>query len=307
MVAVLVVVVLRAALPVAATRAASMAVVDIFHASCSHFSVDVTVRGLTKDHDGWDRFRYEVVDGRGSLLYTEDSVRMVGTEDRAFVVNMPFVTDAKANPIRFRVIDTDMFARPVATVLETTFDSVCFAGAKPASRLEELLPTGIKARMLAASPLYTEVNGMALPLTVEQGREFTVLYRSTDGQWVALYVGGENLVWVKARDVDLGDGGIFRLSVRPDRIDRSQQVTGAVVPGVPVGTGRTTATLRMRAAPALTGQTLLRIPARTEIAIYGRTANNQWYLVSYNGIAGWSSARYIRLLNVTLSALPVLQ
>lgn len=302
-VAVMIVGVVPAATP---AYAANKAALRGFHASCGHFSVDVTVTGLTDDQAGWDRFRYQVVDGAGKLLYREDSARLVGRSDRAWVVHMPYAKNAEptANPIRFQVVDLDILARPIGTVIEQQVESACFVGARPTSRLEALLPDGVKGLMRLESPLYTDPNGAALSLRVERGREFTALYVSPDRLWTAIYVGGENLVWVRSADIDLG-AGASRLMSPPYTLDPSQQVTGVVIPGVAVSTARVNYTLRLRQGPSTRFATITKIPSRSVIAVYGRTANSGWILVSFNGLGGWVASRFVTMIDVPLRSLPV--
>jgi hypothetical protein len=287
-------------------QAASMAALRGFHASCGHFSVDVTVTGVTNDQDGWDRFRFQVVDGAGQVLFREDSARWVGRSDRAWVVHMPYAkgVEPAANPIRFQVIDLDVLARPVGVVTEQRAESACFAGGKPTSRLEALLPEGVTGRMLTESALYTDPNGAALALTVERGREFTALYVSPDRLWTAIYVGGDNLVWVRSRDIDLG-AAAGRLVSPPVTLDPSQQVSGVVIPLPPVSTARVNYTLRLRQGPSTQFATITRIPSRTVIAVYGRTADSRWILVSYNGLGGWVASRFVSLIDLPLRQLPI--
>jgi hypothetical protein len=289
--------------------AANMADLRGFVASCHHFSVDVSVTGVTNDQDSWDRFRFQVVDSAGQTLFQEDSARRIGITDRAWVIDMPYAAEAESavSPIRFQVIDLDMLARPIGTVLERTADSACLTGnAGYADRLMELLPNGVKGVMKTDTPLYTTANGQALDLTVNRGREFTAIYVSPDRAWTAIYVGGDNLVWVRSIDIDLGTG--FNALVSPPvTLDPSQQVTSVVVPGVPVSTARALFTVRVRQGPGTNFLTIGRVRFSSIVAVYGRTADSNWILVSLNGIAGWSASRYYSLIEVPLRNLPVLR
>ena len=296
---------------VPATQASAANMVDLrgFVASCNYFSVDVSVTGVTDDQESWDRFRYQVVDSANQVLFTEDSARRVGITDRAWVIDMPYSADVEniVAPIRFQVIDTDMLARPIRTVTERIADSACLTGnAARANRLEELLPNGVKGTMKAASTLYTVPNGAVLNLTVEKGREFTAIYVSPDRVWTAIYVGGDNLVWVRSIDIDLGSG-VTNLVSPPVTLDPSQQVSSVVVPGVPVSSARALYTVRVRQGPGTNFATVGRIRVSSIVAVYGRTADSNWILVSLNGIAGWSASRFYSLVEVPLRNLPILR
>lgn len=288
----------------APAQASTMATISAFHATCTHFSVDVTVTGRTNDQEGWDRFRFLVTDGTGQTLYREDSARQVGATDRATVVNIPYMSGRQParDPIRFSVIDLDILGRPVAVQQQIEINSACFAVASPTTRLIDLLPMGIEGPMLSDTLLYIEPGGAALELRVTRGHPFTALYRTFDNAWVALYVGGENLVWVRAETIDVD---VTRLAVRPGRVDGSQQVTGAVIPGLPLATARMNFTLNFRIAPSINAPRIGRIPWQTLVPVYGRSADSQWILVQYNGLGGWVAARYVRLFDLPLSRLPV--
>ncbi|HRE48473.1 MAG TPA: SH3 domain-containing protein [Aggregatilineales bacterium] len=288
----------------AANAAAPMASIKRFQASCRTFSVDVAVTGVTLDQDGFDRFRFEVIDGRGQLLYSEDSARQVGVSDQAFVVSLPFVAGAvpTANPLRFRVIDTDMIARPLRVVAELATESMCFPAANPAARLAEFLAEGVKGTTRTESILYPAPDSDPLPLTVPAKREFTALYRNADSSWVALYVGGENLVWVRRGD---WEGDVAALRLMPDRIDRSQQVTGAVLPGPALATARIRYNLNIRLGPSTAFVRIGRVPARNILPVYGRNTTGGWVLITYKGISGWVSTAYITLEGVSLRDLPI--
>ncbi|MFN7210537.1 MAG: hypothetical protein ACK4P1_09125, partial [Aggregatilineales bacterium] len=123
-----------AMLPALPSQAAVVPLIERFHATCSHFSVQFTMQGYTDDANGFDRVRYEVLDGRGTLLYSEDSVRMVGALQTASVVGLPYSLAMPAqNPITFRILDTDFMQRPVGILAEKRIESACLA---PISRAE---------------------------------------------------------------------------------------------------------------------------------------------------------------------------
>ncbi len=293
-----------AMLPSAPSTAANVPLIERFHATCSHFSVKFTMQGYTNDANGFDRLRYEVRDGLGALLYSEDSVRMVNAIETANVVNLPYALATPAqNPITFRILDTDFMARTVGVLAETRADSACLAPISRAEYFASLLPQGVKGFTRTETALYSTPNGAPIGLRLAAGREFTGIYRTADGTWVALYVGGENLVWVRAGDMDMPINGLLH---EPTRIDRSQQVTGAVVPGLPLGSVTARFTVNLRAAPTTASARIGRVPWQATVPVYGRSANSGWILVNYNGVAGWVAARFFTFNDgLRLASLPI--
>lgn len=285
-------------------QAANMAAINAFQATCTTFSVDVVVAGLNNDQAGFDRFRYQVTDGLGNVLYTEDSARQVNASERAVVIGLPFQGGAspQADPVRFSVIDLDVLGRPLATEQVAVANGACLSIRPRETSLAALLTTGARGVMNAETTLYTAANGDALDVRVEKGRDFTAVYRSADHAWVALYVGGENLVWVPASAISVDVGA---LNVQPERIDRSQQVTGAVLPGFPVATARARFRVNFRLAPSITALRLGRVPWQAEVPVYGRTFDGEWLLIQYNGLGGWVASRYFRMIELPVSQLPI--
>ncbi|MCC7207677.1 MAG: SH3 domain-containing protein [Anaerolineae bacterium] len=297
-------VLVAAALPAAPVQAANMAAVTAFQATCTSFSVDVTVTGMTNDQAGFDRFRYQVTDALGNVLYAEDSARQVNATERSLVIGLPYQGGAapQADPVRLSIIDLDMLGRPVSAQQVAVANGACLSTRARETSLAKLLTTGVVGALNAETTLFTAPNGDALDIRVEKGREFTAVYRSVDNAWVALYVGGENLVWVPARSIDVNLGS---LNVQPQRIDQSQQVTGAVLPGFPVSTARARFRVNFRLGPSIFAQRIGSIPWRAEVPVYGRSFDGEWLLIEYNGLGGWVAARYFTLIEVPLSRLPI--
>ncbi len=292
-----------AMLPALPSRAAVVPLIERFHATCSHFSVQFTMQGYTDDANGFDRLRYEVLDGRGTLLYSEDSVRMVGALQTASVVGLPYSLAMPAqNPITFRIVDTDFMQRPVGILAEKRVESACFAPISRAEYFASLLPQGVKGFTRTETALHGTPNGAPIGIVLPANREFTGIYRTVDGNWIALYVGGENLVWVRAEDMDMPISGLL---YEPARIDRSQQVTGAVVPSVPLGSVTARFTVNFRSGPSITAQRIGRVPWRATVAVYGRSADSGWILVNFNGVFGWVAARFFTFNDVRLVDLPI--
>lgn len=288
-------------------RAAS-ATVSRFYATCNFFSVDVSVRGVTDDGGGFDRLRYVITDGSGKVLYQEDSARQVNVTDAAFVINLPYNVSGEpaANPIKFTVVDLDAANRPVGALQEIVYDASCLvaSGAKVASDDFSALPS-VKGKTTAATTLYYGPGSdMATNLTAAEGSDLSAVYRSADSQWIGVLVSPKHMVWIPASSINVDP---FVLPIQPQRIDPSQNVTGAVVPLAPVATARAVYTVRLRSAPTTVSLTIARIPFNTTISVYGRNASGTWLLVSYGSFTGWVSAAYVRLNGVARLALPVVR
>ncbi len=286
-------------------RAAS-ATINRFYATCSFFSVDVAVSGVTDDGGGFDRMRYVVTDGSGATLYQEDSARQVNVTEDAVAINLPYSTNSQPvkNPITFTVVDLDVFNQPVRAIQTITYDAPCLtpSGAALAPDDFSTLPN-VKSKTTSTTTLYYGPGAnMATNLTAPAGSELSAVYRSADSQWIGVLVSPRNMVWVPAQSINVD---AFVLPIQPQRIDPSQNVTGAVIPSAPVTNGFLFFTLRVRAAPSLRAQTVGFIPFNKTVPVYGRSADGNWLAVSYGNLRGWIAARYVRLTGVSRLSLPV--
>lgn len=78
--------------------------------------------------------------------------------------------------------------------------------------------------------------------------------------------------------------------------------TGGAGPVLPPVTGGpfavaqvTAGTLNVRAQPATNAAVVTKVRFNEEFPVYGRSADNRWYLIDVFGTFGWSSAGYLRL------------
>jgi hypothetical protein len=315
-------------LPAAAPVQAATAAIGRLWATCGYFSVDVAISGTVNDLNGLDRFRYFVADGTGKKLYAEDATRPVGSTLGSLVVNFSYDNDGadgapSINPIRFLVQDLDAAGNVLGVVGEASFDAACLAASGSANRSGDFRPPHfLKATFGATTPVLQSPGGQQINgLVIEAGKEQYAVYRSGDGNWIAVDVGGNDLVWVArgAANVD-----ITRLGPPPTRIDLANPevpttqpggiltpfptvyAPGTVIPGQ-VTVGQVTVRLRMRAEPSLTAPILIRIPANTVVPIFGRNAPATFVRTAYGGFVGWVSSSYVLLNNVRLLDLPVIQ
>lgn len=75
----------------------------------------------------------------------------------------------------------------------------------------------------------------------------------------------------------------------------SQYITASNTQTTPNGkSGQTTAALNVRTAPGITNSRITTLPPGTTISI--SETSNGWYHISVNGVSGWVSADYVRML-----------
>lgn len=293
--------------PVHATTAA----IGQFYASCGQFSVDVAVNGANNDGNNFDKFRYQVTDGSGKVLYIEDAARQVGVTAGSLVLNLNYnVATPNKNPIKIAVIELDGNNQPGAEVMAATYDATCLAASGAASRSGTFVPPkNVGGNIITTTNIFAGPNGDRLNLVVGAGSSWNVLYRTPDNQWVAIYVGSSNLVWIPARTISTD---LNALATPPTRIDGSSlqgspgSSSGAVViaPGTVIATVVVT-TLNLRASPSVNAKVLATIPFKTTLPVLGRSPAGAWLKVTFSGMQGWVSSRFIRLSGGLLSSLPI--
>src|SRR5215510_8176291 len=82
--------ILTGLLPMATPAHAATAAIGQLYASCGQFSVDVAVSGVNNDGNNFDKFRYQLTDATGKVLYIEDASRQVGTTAGSLVLNLNY-------------------------------------------------------------------------------------------------------------------------------------------------------------------------------------------------------------------------
>jgi len=309
--------VFASAASVSPARAATAAV-GRFYATCGYFSVDVAVSGINNDKNGTDLFRYQVTDATGKVLYLENAARAINTTQGSLVINMPYTTlPPTKNPIQFAVVDLDGNSNPGAFLYEVRFDAQCLSASGNTNRSGDFLPPQfLKVSFKAASAIYTAPGaGQVNNITIAAGKEYYAVYRSGDGQWVQIGIGGSDLFWVPSAvlNVDLN-----RLNTPPNHIDMSKpdvlQTPGIVA--TPFGTpipiqggivATTSVYLRFRDQPSVRSTILDVIPPNFSVAVVGTNSNRSYIKVVYNGVQGWISSRFITLTGAFLNQLPIVQ
>jgi hypothetical protein len=302
--------------PAASPVRAATTAIGAFYAGCGNFSLDVAVSGTNNDGNNVDKFRYLITDGNNKKLYQEDATRPLNTTVGSLVVNLPYDADGVAdggpakNPIKFSVQDLDGNNNVVATLFTVTYDAPCLSASGPVTRTGIFRPPkNVVGTITANTALYQGPNFGQLNLTARAGASHFVIYRSGDAAWVAIFVGGNDLVWIPASTIN---ANLATVPLPPVRIDGSSLVAagGSVVPSAPAAgvTARVVVrALRMRSAPSGASAVVTTIPFNTVLPVLGRNAGRTYVKVNFNGTVGWISVFYIRLTGARVAALPVVQ
>jgi hypothetical protein len=326
-----------ASIPLATPAMAATAIIGRFYATCSSFAVDAAVNGNTDDGSGLDRFRYLISDNTGKKLYSEDATRPINNTQGRVVTNVSYDADGIAdgppiqNPIKLQIIDLNNVGAVIGTIFQMSYDAKCLPASGSATFAGEFQPPALfKARINVTTPLLVGPGGAQIgSLVAEAGKEFIAVYKSADSLFISIFVGGSDLPWIVAGAAGVDLAG---LPVQPTRIETAGAVVGGVPPGAPTATpfpgviiiGTPTPVpvvllppsaitafvrtrLRLRALPNTRAAVLLTIPTRAIVPVYGRSADNIWVKVGYNGRIGWVAVRFVRLSGAQLFEIPVVQ
>jgi uncharacterized protein YraI len=146
----------------------------------------------------------------------------------------------------------------------------------------------------------TQIASSAVRLNVRSGpgTNFDVLGKMNPGETFAVLEQAGD--WVK---IDFkGQPGY--ISVRFVTISQGQPSSAPQAIPADALPFRLTYTVRLRSAPNISSDTLTRIPYRTVVQAIGRSADNVWLQVIFNGQTGWVAARYGHLSD-DINRLPV--
>jgi hypothetical protein len=301
-------------LPAVRPAHAATAAIGQFYAGCGNFSVDVAVFGTTDDGGGQDRFWYSVTDATGKKLYEEYATRQVNTTGGSLVVNLSYDAEGVAdgaptqNPIKIRVLELDSNNNLGAELASATYDAPCLPASNNTNRFGLFAPPkNIMGTITGTTALFLAPNSGQLNLTAKPGAEHQVIYRNADGTWVAIFIGGNDLVWIPAAAINTYLPGV---PVQPTRIDGSSLTVTTpanIAPSAPTGvTGRILVDgLRLRKEPNVRAEIITSIPFGTTVPVLGRNAARTFLKVDFNGTVGWVSSGFVRLSTGRLSALPV--
>jgi len=132
---------------------------------------------------------------------------------------------------------------------------------------------------------------------IDRGETYPILGRNSDASWWLISVNGIN-GWVSAPYVD-----VFNTQGVPV-VDSGTNPPSNVPTGY---TLTTTANLNLRGGPGLNNPVLYVIPRGQSADILGRTGDLSWWKVSYSGLTGWVSGRFVNLQpGIDLNRVPVL-
>jgi len=307
-------------LPAAAPARAVSTAIGQFYGGCGNFSVDVAVFGTQDDGGGFDRFRYNVTDGNNKTLYQENFQIKVGSVQGSQVVNLKYSAFAGKNPIRFAVVDLDGGGNGTGEVGFVNYDAPCMGGSgQPVTRSGYFTPgVGVHGPIIASTNLYETPAGNALNLKVLQGEDRYAVYRNSNASWVAIFIGGNDLVWIPASSISLDFGA---LTVPPIRVFGSgysagqNEATGATGSFASVRSGPAPfsgqavvrALVNMRAAPTSTSAKVSFVPRNATVTVLGRNKARSWVKISFNGVEGWITSYYVKISSTDLRNLPVVQ
>jgi uncharacterized protein YgiM (DUF1202 family) len=160
---------------------------------------------------------------------------------------------------------------------------------------------GVNVRLVPA--IGAEVIGF-----VNSGYTAQVLAKSPDNEWVKIQFSGDE-GWIGLAVLTILNGNLDLVPVEDPRsipyggfgsprAGLSSRTSGIV--GILRDSG-----VRVRSGPSRAYVVLANAPRFTEFAILGRTFNNAWFQVNFNGVLGWVIAREVELQNANFTDAPV--
>ncbi|MBN2304312.1 MAG: SH3 domain-containing protein [Anaerolineae bacterium] len=180
-------------------------------------------------------------------------------------------------------------------------------------------PTVVMAGVTANNVNVRTGPGLGYPVVgrLDYPDDYFVVAGVPDLSWLLIRLENGSEVWVsnvwvylystdEARNEDTTGGG------QPDFVDDIPRIDMPVAPPSlpPEGpsrvtlTGQTTDTVRLRDGASLYGSRVIgSVPQGAGFTVEAHNGNGAWYLISYQGIRGWVSALYVRLLDGTVSDL----
>lgn len=144
--------------------------------------------------------------------------------------------------------------------------------------------------------------------SVNAGHEFFADARSPDNEWLRIDYGGFE-GWINVAVLVVLEGDVNALPVADPRSipyggfesPRAGQ-SSAIGPG----TARITNNVRVRAGPSTGYPVLANLFHNTLVSLTGRTVNNAWLQVSFDGVLGWIYSSYLEIQGgFNINALPV--
>jgi uncharacterized protein YraI len=148
------------------------------------------------------------------------------------------------------------------------------------------------------------ING-AILVRINRNETYPIVGRSVDGLWWQINANG-TVGWVSARFVTAQNAGAVPVvnpgqggGAAPTPVPSNNANTGITVTASPF-------TVNVRQGPGTQFSRIAQLPVRQSAILVGRTANNQWFQINYNGITGWVTAQYVQVSSgANLTSVPV--
>ncbi|NDJ59607.1 MAG: SH3 domain-containing protein, partial [Chloroflexi bacterium] len=184
------------------------------------------------------------------------------------------------------------------------FDITRRAQAEPPSNVNQPGVTGATATVTA---FRLNVRSLPNPVTgeiltrINRNETYDVLGQNVNGSWYLLQVNNIR-GWVSGAYVNVTPG------IAIPFVDDTTQA--GANPSQPVATGfqvtATPYTVNIRTGPGTQFARLSRLPLGRTAEVIGRTINNLWWQIDYNGIVGWVSSDFAIIdANVDINRIPV--
>ncbi|NWF71112.1 MAG: SH3 domain-containing protein [Chloroflexi bacterium] len=125
----------------------------------------------------------------------------------------------------------------------------------------------------------------AILVRVNRGEVYPAIGRSGDSAWIQINANG-TIGWVSAQFITFATGSAAALSVT----DGSSGSSSVPLTGF---TLTATSEVNIRSGPGTRFGVLGRIPQFGVANIVGRNSDTSWWQISYSGIIGWVSARFV--------------
>lgn len=191
-----------------------------------------------------------------------DSVRLSNAGDYAF--HLALHSNASGSANFGRQYGSDVYYYPTSVNAKRGADIIV-------ANLKRIYPDPSRVRALATTSLY-ELNNTRAPSVLV---ELAYHDNEQDAEWI------KNNLMLIAENLSQSVADYFGIPL----VDPNPTQTGTVH----TEGGR----LNIRAKPDLSAEIIGQIPNKSTVQIKGQSG--EWYLVTYNGIEGYSYSRYIRL------------
>lgn len=209
------------------------------------------------------------------------------------------------------------FGTPAFTAVPPTFIPLFIPGPTP---VPQAVPNGGATGQLPVGDVTFVVNrdgvnvrlfpaiGAEVIGFVNSGFQAPVRARSADGQWLKIDFSGEE-GWIGVAVLTILSGNVDALIVEDPRTipyggwgspraglsSRTSGITGRLA----------NSGVRVRSGPSRAYVVLANAPRYTVFSITGRTFNNAWFQVNFDGVLGWVIAREVELQNANFTDAPI--